>query len=138
MNHREILHKGWDIENQIVFLLRKEAKQTKENAFYDIDYKGLQIEVKSAELRTKDGKGNGSRWGRFLVSKNSHKKLKEQNGWYALAITFKGTIILLRFIQANSIHLVVSNYTGLNACIPLEALYNGISLEKFRGERFCK
>lgn len=131
MNQADKFKKGQQIENYITSLF-KNATQTHQTEFYDIVIqKKAHIEVKSAELRTSNGRKQGTRQGRFIVNKENNKKLIEKNGWYALVLTFKGLPKITRFIQAKEAKVIPTDSTAI---IPMAALYRGITINQFKVE----
>ena len=102
---------------------------TTQNEFYDLMVdENLHLEVKSAEIKQSLGLHKGKRWGRFVINPKCHKQLKDNNGWYALVLTFREKPILTQFIKA--VDILPLNFPKFSF-IPMTNIYRGISLNDF-------
>jgi len=134
MRQREKFEKGKEIEDHILSLFPKAVK-TGQTEYYDLKLDGsIFVEVKSAELRVSMGRKKCTKWGRFIVNKENHEKLKEQAGWYALVLTFERLPVVTRFILAEKTRVICWKIATI---IPMTELYNGITVEEFKEEIKC-
>lgn len=68
----------------------------------DIEVKGIKLEIKSCQLRVKNGKIKSKVAGRFRMHDEHYIKQIEENVWFGFCITHADQVMLLGFLQAKN------------------------------------
>jgi len=104
ITYSEIKEKGQKIENEMFKRFSNKGKVERPgNEWCDFLFRGIPIEVKSAELLFYNGHSKGfqnTTIGSFNVISESHKKLEDSEGWYCLVMLLKGEKIMTKMVRA--------------------------------------
>jgi len=92
--------KGEHNEAYVMQMLAEHGDTTRPyNEYYDLEYNGVKIEVKSTEILVKNG-GTKMTLGKFdFTSKYNRDTLRQEKGWVALVVTFDSEPVLVRFAR---------------------------------------
>lgn len=127
LNQSEKKQKGNEIEAEVARLLPA-CRHADYTDFYDLEFNGVLIEVKSAELRIHKRQGALTS-GRFVLSKEQHKRLVEKQGWYAFVLTKAGKMLDLVFVNGEDVTL---NHFGKTFYfVSQNVLYQGLTVQEF-------
>ena len=132
MTHSDIWKKGKEVEKYVGALVREHVSAEEMKCGGDFlvgPGRHIVLEIKSAEVMNGSGAGRlHSKFGKFYVDASAHKLLSGAGykNWYALALTYKSMVILLRFVPASKLE-VSGTYASLSN------LYSGFAapLEQF-------
>jgi len=106
LKQREKTLKGQEIENYIKKIIQDHApiKRLYSGGDFLIGTRTI-LEVKSSEVCQSAGVKKGHKPSVFIVDPEAHEELKN-NDWYALVLTFKSQVLLLRFLKAKYLHVI--------------------------------
>jgi hypothetical protein len=111
--------------------------------YWDYEYKGTPVEVKSAQLCVLRFPSKGRKNARmrcnhsgFTVSKSHHEELREKSGWYSLSLMIKEKVIHSIMIKAGDAETYIRywNKKTSRQRISLKIFYskNAVSIQDFK------